>query len=210
MCSKGIGLRAQNLLTILGSKVNMIGGPTWSFDEDENLHSDNELAYSNELQKLWGEWLKARFGFVNHLALIARFILYKKCMKSWKCPFLSYGKTIRTQHHTGVNPKPPSPNPSIPTLFFSLQFKTAMEERQQGSKQIQSVPSVAGPQLHHKILNIALTPTSTHFCCQKNHNTEKGGCSSDHTWSSGTEYLDSFLIPWDTMLTHCSKRVRFV
>ena len=28
MCSKGIILRAQNLLTILGSIVNMIGGPT--------------------------------------------------------------------------------------------------------------------------------------------------------------------------------------
>lgn len=107
--------------------------------------------------------------------------MYEELKVSVRDPLLSYGKTIRTQHHTGVNPKPPSPNPSIPILFFSLQFKTAMEERQQGSKQIQSVPSVAGPQLHHKFLNIALTPTSTHFCCQKNCNTEKGGCSSDHT-----------------------------
>ena len=43
MCSKENGLRAQNLITILGSIVNIIGGePIWPFNEHENLHFDDE------------------------------------------------------------------------------------------------------------------------------------------------------------------------
>ena len=34
--------------------------------------------YSYELQKLWGKWLWAHFGFVSRLALIVRIIFYEK------------------------------------------------------------------------------------------------------------------------------------
>ena len=35
-------LRAQTMLTIPGSVVNMIGGPIWPLNEHENLHFDDE------------------------------------------------------------------------------------------------------------------------------------------------------------------------
>ena len=44
-CLEAIGLHAQNLLTILGSTLNVIGGGgggIWSFDEFQKLHFDNE------------------------------------------------------------------------------------------------------------------------------------------------------------------------
>ena len=39
---KEIGLHAQNTRAILDSTVNKIGGPIWPFEENENLHLDNE------------------------------------------------------------------------------------------------------------------------------------------------------------------------
>ena len=48
MCLEEIGLRAQNLLTILGSVVNISeggggrGGPIWPLNGHNNLHFDNE------------------------------------------------------------------------------------------------------------------------------------------------------------------------
>ena len=44
MSSKGIGLRAQNMLTLLGAVVNMYfgGGGIWSLNKHTNLHFDNE------------------------------------------------------------------------------------------------------------------------------------------------------------------------
>ena len=40
MCLKKVRLWAQNLLTILGS--TWLGGPLWSFKEDEIIHFDDE------------------------------------------------------------------------------------------------------------------------------------------------------------------------
>ena len=37
-----VGLDAQNLITILGSQINIIGGPVWAFDEDGNFQFDSE------------------------------------------------------------------------------------------------------------------------------------------------------------------------
>jgi hypothetical protein len=42
MCLKEIGQCAQNMLTILGSTVNMIGGTISLRNEHANLHVDNE------------------------------------------------------------------------------------------------------------------------------------------------------------------------
>ena len=42
MCSQGIGLCAQNMLAIVGSIVDMIGGPIWPFNEHEKLHFDHK------------------------------------------------------------------------------------------------------------------------------------------------------------------------
>ena len=43
MCLREIGLHAQNMLTILGSVVNMIGGGAiWPLDEHVTLHFDHE------------------------------------------------------------------------------------------------------------------------------------------------------------------------
>jgi hypothetical protein len=39
---KEIGLRAQNVLPIRGSMVNMIRGPIWPLNEHENPHFDKE------------------------------------------------------------------------------------------------------------------------------------------------------------------------
>ena len=64
MHSEEIGLQAPNLLTILGSKVNIIrgwGGGIWPFNELKNLQFDN----SSELQKLWGKWLWPWFRFTS-------------------------------------------------------------------------------------------------------------------------------------------------
>ena len=38
MSSKEIGLHAQNLVTMLGLILNMLGGSTLSFNEKENIH----------------------------------------------------------------------------------------------------------------------------------------------------------------------------
>jgi hypothetical protein len=40
MCSKEVGLLAQNMLTILDSTVHIIGEPTWPFDDHKKLHFD--------------------------------------------------------------------------------------------------------------------------------------------------------------------------
>ena len=43
MCLKEMALCAQNMLTILGSIVNIIGGTyIWPCDEHKNLHFDDE------------------------------------------------------------------------------------------------------------------------------------------------------------------------
>ena len=42
MCSKKIGLRAQNMITILDSIINIIGRIYMTRDEHKNLHFDNE------------------------------------------------------------------------------------------------------------------------------------------------------------------------
>lgn len=39
---KEIRLHTQKMLTILGSTKNMIGGPIWPLNEQENLHFDNK------------------------------------------------------------------------------------------------------------------------------------------------------------------------
>ena len=56
------------MLTILELTVNIIGGPPiWPPNEHKNLHFDNKTLYENS----WGNWLWARYGFTNHLALFA-------------------------------------------------------------------------------------------------------------------------------------------
>ena len=42
MCLKRVRLHAQNMITILGSIVNIIGRHIWPFNEHKNLHFDNE------------------------------------------------------------------------------------------------------------------------------------------------------------------------
>ena len=44
------------------------------------LHFDNEEDI-HELYKVWDKWLRAQFGYVNHLALIACFLFYEKGCK---------------------------------------------------------------------------------------------------------------------------------
>ena len=70
---KEIGLRAQNMLTILGSIINIVGGPIWPLSEHKN----------------WNKWLQARFRFAKHLVLIACFISYRKWVRREKLSELS-------------------------------------------------------------------------------------------------------------------------
>lgn len=54
MYLKEIELRFQNILTILGSILNIIGGTIWPLNEYDNLHFDNEydLICTLEILKL--------------------------------------------------------------------------------------------------------------------------------------------------------------
>jgi hypothetical protein len=45
MCLKEIGLCAQNMLTILGLIVNMIGGLIWPFNEHKDLNFDDDKIF---------------------------------------------------------------------------------------------------------------------------------------------------------------------
>jgi hypothetical protein len=42
MCLKELDLRVQNMLIILDSILNLIGGPILPLNEHENLYFDNE------------------------------------------------------------------------------------------------------------------------------------------------------------------------
>ena len=46
----------------------------WPFLEHKNLHFDNEIRNSYELQK-YEMWLSSRFGSANYLVLIVFYIL---------------------------------------------------------------------------------------------------------------------------------------
>lgn len=50
ICSNEIGMYAQNMITILGSIVNIIGETYVTINEHENVQFDNE--YSYKLQTL--------------------------------------------------------------------------------------------------------------------------------------------------------------
>ena len=69
MCLKEIGRCAQNMLTILGSTVNMIGETIWLPNEHTNIHFDNEsdihMSFKSYEANGYGAW----FGFANHLTL---------------------------------------------------------------------------------------------------------------------------------------------
>ena len=52
VCLKDIRLHAHDILTILNSIVNVIReGPTWPFNEHENIHFEIIWKYLYELQK---------------------------------------------------------------------------------------------------------------------------------------------------------------
>ena len=76
-CLIEIGLRAQNMLTILGSMVNMIEADLHDHLMDTRTFTLKYIRCSYELQKLRGKWLCPQFGFANHLALVAYFRSYQ-------------------------------------------------------------------------------------------------------------------------------------
>jgi hypothetical protein len=59
MCSKKIGLCGQNMITILGSIVNMIGGPVLPFNElDFMSHElDFHMSFDNYEGSDYGLWI---------------------------------------------------------------------------------------------------------------------------------------------------------
>ena len=58
MCLKDIELRAQNMLTNLGSIFSMIGGPIWPFNAHNNLYFDNEYDINMSSKKYEEKWLR--------------------------------------------------------------------------------------------------------------------------------------------------------
>ena len=76
MYSKEIGSHAQNMLTILGSTINMMikGGPEQPLDEHEDLQPWQWTRLSFKLQKSWNKWPHAGFRLANCLALGASFV----------------------------------------------------------------------------------------------------------------------------------------
>jgi hypothetical protein len=62
-----IGLRAQNLKTILTSNVNTIGkeGGMWPYNEYEKFTLIMSEVSIYKLHNLWGEWLQPRIGFIE-------------------------------------------------------------------------------------------------------------------------------------------------
>jgi hypothetical protein len=64
ICLREIGLRAHNMLIILGSFVNMIGGSLYDrLNEHENLSLWQRIRYPYELRKWWGNRLWERLGW---------------------------------------------------------------------------------------------------------------------------------------------------
>ena len=80
ICLKEIGLRAQTIITVLGSVVNLLGGTYMTIERARESSLWYWIRYSYELQKLRGKWLRPWFGFSNHLVLIV-------CFKSSKVLF---------------------------------------------------------------------------------------------------------------------------
>jgi hypothetical protein len=78
----------------MGSIVNIIVNPIWSFNEHMNLYIDDWMRYSYELQNTWGKWPQSPFVFANHLILnhktLSLFTWTKKdttCMNDEKVPY---------------------------------------------------------------------------------------------------------------------------
>ena len=96
MCLKEIGLTAQNMFTILGSIVNIIGpgggeGRIWALNEHESLHFDNDKSYLYELQKLWGKWLQGTTWICQwfHTSCMFHIIQrsgWREVSVNWNCP----------------------------------------------------------------------------------------------------------------------------
>ena len=96
-CFKKIGCSAENMLTILGSMVDRLGGYIDSprpFNVKEHLHF--KQANSCKFWKsLWGKGLKTWFGIGNHLTLIAYFTTYERRRK---LAYLSYILSFFANH----------------------------------------------------------------------------------------------------------------
>ena len=94
MWLKEIELCAQNMLTILSLIVNMIGRTCMTTKRARESSLSEWLRYSFQLQHLRGTWLRARFQFASHLALIFRFISYQKGVQSEKYPSKAHAPYI--------------------------------------------------------------------------------------------------------------------
>ena len=93
-CLKEIGRHAQKLLIFLDSLMTQ---HIWRYFYDHLMRKKIfDLIRSKifiQAQKKWRKWLWARFGFANHLALIALLTAYKKWVQIKEWPFktqLSY------------------------------------------------------------------------------------------------------------------------
>ena len=79
-----IGLHAQNVLTILGSIVNIIVRSYMTTQSAWQLSLWWWIRYLYEVQNLWGEWPWAWLGFADNIAIIAC-LPYKKWVQREKC-----------------------------------------------------------------------------------------------------------------------------
>ena len=79
---KEIGLRAQNMPTILGSRLNRQHnwgerGHIWPFNEHYNVHFDNEHHIHTRSRNYKANSYMRDLDFASYLALIACFICYE-------------------------------------------------------------------------------------------------------------------------------------